>query len=82
MTILHFCGDAYSIILGPSLSQRLLQSHCVQHKTIVEAASDIVHLQERIKTKMRNNRNKYELEEKLQIHDIPWNYYPTTNNAS
>lgn len=52
VTVLHFHSDANSVILGPSLSQRLLQSVCVEHKTIVEAASNIVHLQERTTTKI------------------------------
>lgn len=38
--------DVNAVVLGSTLCQRLLQGLCVQHETIVEAAGDVVHLQE------------------------------------
>lgn len=36
--------DVDAIVLSSALCQRLLQGPCVQHETIIEAASDVIHL--------------------------------------
>lgn len=36
--------DVNAVVLGSTVCQRLIQSHCVQHKTVIEAAGDEVHL--------------------------------------
>lgn len=45
-TVLHPHCDVDAVVLSSAVCQRLVQGHGVQHKPIIEAASDVVHLQE------------------------------------
>lgn len=38
--------DVDAVVLSSAFSQRFLQGLCVQHKAIIEAAGDVVHLQD------------------------------------
>lgn len=42
------CPPCYvdAVVLGSAFCKSLIQSHCIQHKAIIKAASDVVHLQE------------------------------------
>lgn len=39
-------GNVDTIVLGSTLRKRLLQGLRIQHETVIEAAGDVVHLQE------------------------------------
>lgn len=45
-TVLRPHRDVNAVVLGSTFCQCLLQGPCVQHETVIEAAGDVVHLQE------------------------------------